>query len=63
VGSAANTGEFKISVNGEPIAISSSEKFRNVGWESSDVAGRSTAPTIDYRLGVAYDDYPSETIL
>jgi hypothetical protein len=54
-------GEFKITVIGEPGDISSSGKFRGVVRESFDVVGRSTGPTVDYRLDVAYDDYPYET--
>jgi hypothetical protein len=45
-----------------PVAISSSKgEFRDVVRESFDVVGRSTGPTVDYRLDIAYDDYPHET--
>jgi hypothetical protein len=54
-------GEFKITMNGEPGAISSSGEFRDVVRESFDVVWRNTGPTVDYRLDVAYDDYPYET--
>jgi hypothetical protein len=54
-------GEFKTTVSGEPVAISSSGEFRDVVRESFDVVGRSTGPTVDCRLDVAYDDYPYET--
>jgi hypothetical protein len=48
-------------MNGEPGAISStSGGFRDVVPESFDEVGRNTAPTVDYRLDDAYDDYPSE---
>jgi hypothetical protein len=57
-----NTGEFKATVNGEPVAISSSGEFRDVVRESFDVVRRSTSPTVDYyRLDIAYDDYPYGT--
>jgi hypothetical protein len=46
--------EFTPTVNGGPGAISSSGKSR-------DVIGRSTGPTVDYRLDAAYDDCPYET--
>jgi hypothetical protein len=55
-------GRFKATVNGEPVAMSSSGEFRDVNRESFDVVRRSTSPTVDYyRLDVAYDDYPYET--
>jgi hypothetical protein len=41
-------GRFKATVNGEPVAISSSGEFRDVDRESFDVVKRSTSPTIDY---------------
>jgi hypothetical protein len=53
-------GEFEIAVNGELVAISSSGEFRDVVWESFEVIRRSAGPTVDYRLDVAYDDYPYE---
>jgi hypothetical protein len=43
-------GEFRINMNGEPEAISSCGEFRDVVRESFDVIGRSTDPTVDYRL-------------
>jgi hypothetical protein len=48
-------------VNSEPVAITSSGDFRDGIRESFDVVIRSTGPTVDYRLDVAYDDYPYET--
>jgi hypothetical protein len=51
-----------ITVNDEPVANSSSNgEFRDVVRESFDVIGRSNGPTVNYRLDVAYDDYPYET--
>jgi hypothetical protein len=61
-GSAANTVPANITVNDEPVANSSSNgEFRDVVRESFDVIGRSNGPTVNYRLDVAYDDYPYET--
>ena len=40
-------GRFKATVNGEPVAISSSGEFRYVIRESFDVVRRSTGLTID----------------
>jgi hypothetical protein len=40
-------GEFKSTMNGEPGAIGSSEKFRDVVRESFDVVWRNTGPTVD----------------
>jgi hypothetical protein len=48
-------GEFHITVYGEPVAIISSEKFPGVVRKSLEVV---TGPTVNYRLDVAYDDYP-----
>jgi hypothetical protein len=48
-------GRFKASVNDEPVAISSRS---GESRESFDVVRRSISPTVDYRLDVAYDDYP-----
>jgi hypothetical protein len=41
--------------------VSSSGEFGDVVLKSFDVVGRSTGPTVDYRLDVAYDDYLYET--
>jgi hypothetical protein len=57
---AVGAGDFKITVNGEPGAISSSGRFRHVVRESFDVVWRNTGPTVDYRLDVASDGYPYE---
>ena len=51
-----------MTVSGEPAAIGSSGKFQEVVRESVDVVGCSTGPIVDYRLDVAYDDYPCDTI-
>jgi hypothetical protein len=50
-------GEFKITMNGEPVVSSSSGEFRDVARESFD------GPTVDYRMDAAYEyeDYPYET--
>jgi hypothetical protein len=53
--------EFKITGTGEPVAIISISEFRYVVRESFDVVRCSTGLTVDYRLDVAYDDYPYET--
>jgi hypothetical protein len=45
------------------VAITSSGELPDIVQESFDVVGRSTYPTVDYRLDVAYDDHPYETIL
>jgi hypothetical protein len=39
-----------MTMNGEPEAISSSGEFRSVVGKSFNVVGRSTGPTVDYRL-------------
>jgi hypothetical protein len=54
-GGSSGTGDFKITVNGEPGAISSSGRCREVVWERS-------GPIVDYRLDVAYDGYPYDKI-
>jgi hypothetical protein len=46
-------GEFKITMNGESVAISSSGKFRAVVRESFFVFGRDTGFTAEYQLNVA----------
>jgi hypothetical protein len=56
-----SAGEFNISVNGEPVAITRSGELRDVVQESFDAVRPSTGPTVDYRLDVEYDDYPHET--
>jgi hypothetical protein len=53
-------GEFKNTVNGDRVAISSSGEFQDVVREGFDVVRRSADPAVDYRLDVAYDDYPYE---
>jgi hypothetical protein len=53
-------GAFKITVNGDAGAISSSGEFRDVVRKSFDVVGRNTGPTVDYYLDFVYDDYPYE---
>jgi hypothetical protein len=55
------SGEFKITVNGEPVAVGGNGEFGDVVQETFEVVDVSTAPTVDYRLDVAYDDYPEET--
>jgi hypothetical protein len=45
--------QFKATVNGEPVAISTSGEFRDVARESFDAVGRSTGLTVDYRLDLA----------
>jgi hypothetical protein len=42
--------EFKIILNDEPGAISSSAESQDIVREIFDVVGRSTGPTVDYRL-------------
>jgi hypothetical protein len=48
----------RITVNGEPRAISSSRYVRDAVRESFFVVERGTGSTADYRLDAAYDDYP-----
>jgi hypothetical protein len=43
-------GEFKITVNGKPVTISSSRYFRGVVRESFFVVECGTGSTADYRL-------------
>jgi hypothetical protein len=45
---------FKIIVNGEPGAISSSGEFGDSVREGFGVVRRSIGPTVEYRLDVAY---------
>jgi hypothetical protein len=47
-------GEFKITVKGEPVAISSAAESQDVARESFDVVGRRTGAVVDYLL----DEYP-----
>jgi hypothetical protein len=54
-------GEFKITVNGEPVVTGNNGAFRDVTAETFDVVGLNAAPAVDYRLDVAYDEYPYET--
>jgi hypothetical protein len=55
-------GEFKITVNGEPVVTGSNGAFQDVTAETFDVVGLNAAPAdVDYRLDVAYDEYPYET--
>jgi hypothetical protein len=44
-----NAGEFKITLNGEPAAITSSGEFRDAVGKSFDVVGHSTGPTVGTR--------------
>jgi trypsin len=57
------SGEFKISVNGEPVVVGSNGEFEGVVVETFDVVGRNAVVDVDveYRLDVAYDEYPNET--
>ena len=55
------TGEFNITVNGEPVVVGSNGEFEDVTRETFDVVGRNVGPAVDYRLDVTYDDYPYET--
>jgi hypothetical protein len=43
-------GEFKMTVNGKPVTLSSSRHFRDVVRESFFVVERGTGSTADYRL-------------
>jgi hypothetical protein len=54
-------GEFNITVNGEGEPSPAVESFETSFGKSFDVVGRSTGHSVDYRLDVAYDDYPYET--
>jgi trypsin len=55
-------GEFKITVNGEPVVTGSNGAFQDVTAETFNVVGLNAAPAAgDYRLDVAYDEYPYET--
>jgi trypsin len=56
-------GEFKITVNGEPVVTGSNGAFQDVIAETFNVVGLNAAPQVDvdYRLDVAYDEYPYET--
>jgi hypothetical protein len=56
------SGEFKITVNGEPLIITSNGEFQDVTRETFDVVGSgSGSGSVDYRLDVIYDSFPSET--
>jgi hypothetical protein len=50
-----STGEYNITVNGEPGGISSSGESQEVVRESSLVVGRGIGSTADYQLDVVYD--------
>jgi trypsin len=52
------SGEFNITVNGEPVAVGGNGEFGYVVQETFDVVG---SGTVDYRLDVTYDDFPGET--
>jgi trypsin len=57
-------GEFKITVNGEPVVTGSNGDFEGVIVKTFDVVGSNngSAPAVvDYRLDVTYDEYPYET--
>jgi trypsin len=54
-------GEFKITVNGEPVVVGSNGQFEGVVVETFDVVGRNPVADVEYRLDVAYDAYPNET--
>ena len=50
-------GEFNNTVNGKPVAISSSGEFRDVVREQAFiVVGSGSGSNADYRLDLAYDD-------
>jgi trypsin len=55
------SGEFKITVNGEPVPFSNNGEFGDDFSETFDVVGLNTNPGLDYRLDVTYDEYPYET--
>jgi trypsin len=54
------SGEFKITVNGEPVVVASNGEFENVTRETFDVVGFGSG-SVDYRLDVIYDNFPEET--
>lgn len=55
-------GEFKITLNGEPVVTGSNGEFQDVIVETFNVVGLNAAPAVvDYRLDVTYDEYPYET--
>jgi trypsin len=53
------SGDFKITVNGEPVAIGGNGDFEYSIQETFDVGG--LGPAVDFRLDVTYDEYPEET--
>jgi hypothetical protein len=57
------SGEFRITVNGEPVVVGSNGEFEGVVVETFDVVGRNAVVDLDgeYRLDVAYDEFPNET--
>jgi hypothetical protein len=57
------SGEFKITVNGEPVVTGSNGQFQDGTTETFNVVGLNVGPPvdIDYRLDVQYDQYPYET--
>jgi hypothetical protein len=56
-------GEFKITVNGEPVVTGSNGQFQDGTTETFNVVGLNAGPPVDvdYRLDVKYDQYPYET--
>jgi hypothetical protein len=52
------SGEFNITVNGEPVVVGGNGDFGDVVQETINVVG---SGSVDYRLDVAYDNYPEET--
>jgi hypothetical protein len=58
------SGEFSITVNGEPVVAGSNGGFQDTIAETFDVVQRisNVEPVVvDYRLDVTYDSYPDET--
>lgn len=56
-------GEFKITVNGEPVVVSNNGQFQDVFTKTFNVVELNAGPVVDvdYRLDVTYDDHPNET--